>query len=74
MRLFVTVKTRARVQTVEALDATHFVVEVKPAPLEGKANRAVIQALAEHLGVAPSRLTLRSGATGKKKVFEVSGE
>lgn len=71
MRLFVTVKTNARAESVEAVDATHFVVAVKAQPIEGKANVAVAKILARYLGMAPSRLTLRSGATGKRKVFEM---
>lgn len=70
MHLFVTVKTRARAEHVEPIDATHFSVSVKAAPVEGKANIAVARALAQHLGVAVSALTLRSGATGKRKVFD----
>lgn len=70
MRLFVTVRTNAPEERVEQVDETHFVVTVKAQPIEGKANTAVIKALARHLGIAPSRMTLRSGATGKRKVFE----
>lgn len=69
MRLFVTVKTTAREEKVEEKDATHFAVSVKAQPIDGKANVAVAKALARHLGVAPSRLLLRSGATSKSKVF-----
>ncbi|MFZ3031426.1 MAG: DUF167 domain-containing protein [Candidatus Moraniibacteriota bacterium] len=69
MRLFVTVKTAAREEKVEEKDATHFAVSVKAQPIDGKANVAVAKALARHLGVAPSRLSLRSGATSKSKVF-----
>lgn len=69
MRLFVTVKTTAREEKVEEKDATHFSVSVKAQPIDGKANVAVAKALSRHLGVAPSRLLLRSGAAGKSKVF-----
>lgn len=70
MRLFVTVRTNAPEERVEQVDETHFVVTVKAQSIEGKANTAVIKALARHLGIAPSRMMLRSGATGKRKVFE----
>lgn len=69
MRLFVTVKTAAREEKVEEKDTTHFVVSVKAPPIDGKANIAVAKTLSRHLGVAPSRLSLRSGATSKSKVF-----
>lgn len=73
MRIFVTVKTRAREERVERVDETHFSVFVKALPIENKANAAVTRALARFLGIAPTCLTLRSGATGKRKVFEVAG-
>lgn len=66
-----TVKTKAQKEQVEEEDATHFIVSVKALPIEGKANEAVRRALAGHLGVLRSALLLRSGATGKRKVFEL---
>lgn len=71
MRIFVTAKTRAREEGVEQKDDTHFVVSVKAMPVEGKANDAIIRLLAKHLKVAKSSLVLRSGATGKNKVFDL---
>lgn len=71
MRIFVTAKTRAREEGVEQKDATHFVVSVKAMPVEGKANDAIIRLLAKHLKIPKSHLTLRSGATGKNKVFDL---
>lgn len=70
MRIFVTVKANAREERVEQVDETHFVVSVKTLPIEGRANVAVTKALARFLKIAPSGLALRSGATGKRKVFE----
>lgn len=71
MRYFVTVKTKAREERFEAIDATHFRVTVKALPIEGRANTAVAKALARNLGVAVSRLTLIAGASGTRKVFEI---
>lgn len=70
MKLFVTAKTNKKEIGVIQKDATHFIVSVKAAPVEGKANAAIAKALAKFLGIAPSRLVLRSGATAKSKVFE----
>jgi uncharacterized protein YggU (UPF0235/DUF167 family) len=70
MRLFVTVKTRAQEEHVEAVDTTHFIVSVKAAPIDGEANRAIQRALANHLGITMNRLALRAGVTGKRKVFD----
>jgi uncharacterized protein (TIGR00251 family) len=46
-------------------------VYVREPALEGKANEAVVKLLAKHLGVAPSRLDLVSGASSRVKRFRV---
>jgi uncharacterized protein YggU (UPF0235/DUF167 family) len=38
---------------------------------KGAANAAITKLLAKELGVAPSRLTLKRGATSRQKVFEL---
>ncbi len=73
MRIFVIAKTGAKEEKVEMVDTTHCVVMVKAQPVEGKANDAIVKALAKHLGVSRSSLSLRSGATGKNKVFDLVG-
>jgi uncharacterized protein (TIGR00251 family) len=46
-------------------------VRVTAAPADGKANAAVIKALADALGTRPSGLTLISGHTGRDKRIQV---
>ena len=46
-------------------------ITVTAPPDEGRANAAVTALLAHVLGVAPSRLTLISGATARDKVFRL---
>ncbi len=41
---------------------------------EGRANKRLIEILAEHLGVPKSRLRLVSGARSRDKLVEVAGE
>jgi uncharacterized protein YggU (UPF0235/DUF167 family) len=48
-------------------------VSVATAPEDGKANAAIIQALAEWLGVKPSALRQEAGATARDKKFLVAG-
>jgi uncharacterized protein YggU (UPF0235/DUF167 family) len=47
-------------------------VYVRERALEGKATAAVIRVLAEHFGVAPSRVELVSGATSRVKRFRIA--
>ncbi len=49
------------------------VVRVRAPAAEGRATDEARRALAAALGVAPSRVALRSGARSRRKVFEVDG-
>ena len=51
------------------MGATH--VYVNAPPLEGKANRAVVEALAKHFEVSRGKVILLWGEKSKNKVFEI---
>jgi uncharacterized protein YggU (UPF0235/DUF167 family) len=53
------------------LDGSRFLIRVTVTPEDGKANKAVQKLLAKALGVAPTRLSLLRGATGRDKVFRL---
>ena len=72
MKLFIKVKTGKRATKVTKISDTQYLVEVTARPEKGKANGAVVRALAEHLGVAVSRLSISAGTTGQTKIIEVS--
>ena len=72
MKITIKVKTSAKQAKVENTGKNEYRVSVKAKPVEGKANDAVRQALAEHFGVARSRVTLITGQTSKIKIFEIS--
>lgn len=42
-------------------------------PERGRANRALVELLAEALGVPRERVTVVAGASGRRKVVEVEG-
>ena len=46
-------------------------VYVNAPPLEGKANKAVVEALADYLKIKKSKIILIRGEKSKNKVFEV---
>lgn len=71
MKFFVSVKARAKMQKVERFDAQHFKVWVKEPPIEGKANEAVLRAMADFLDVPFSQLQIVSGQTSNQKVIEM---
>lgn len=48
-----------------------FVISIKEPPVQGRANDAIIKALAKHFNVSNSQVRLISGASSKRKVFEI---
>ncbi|MDR7419588.1 MAG: DUF167 domain-containing protein [Armatimonadota bacterium] len=71
MRLSVHVTPRARHERVERLDATTLRVAVTAPPHEGRANAAIIEAVAAYLGVAPSRVRIVRGHAARRKVLDI---
>lgn len=70
MKIRVDVKPNSKVAFVEPVE-DHLVVRVKEPPSEGKANLAVLRAVAEYYRVAPGDVRLVSGLSGRHKVVEV---
>jgi uncharacterized protein YggU (UPF0235/DUF167 family) len=50
------------------------VVRVREPATDGRANRAVVEAVADALGVARRAVRITSGASARRKVVEVDGE
>lgn len=73
MKIFVKAKPGAYEERVEKIDDLHFVVSVKEPPIQGRANAAIIKALAGYFGVAISNVKMLSGFTSRQKIFEISG-
>ncbi|MDP3963508.1 MAG: DUF167 domain-containing protein [bacterium] len=71
MKIFIAAKPGAKKPRIEQVDDTHIVVAVKERPEDGKANAAIIKAVAAHFGVAASRVRMISGRTARKKVVEI---
>lgn len=86
MRIFVRAKTLAKENKVEKISGDlnlfnsnsendesrlSFVVSVKESPTQGKANEAIIKALADYFKVSKFDVKIISGRTSKKKIIEI---
>ena len=71
MKIFVKAKSRAKENKIEKIDESNFIVSVKEAPVEGRANRAVIRVLADYFNIAQSNIRIISGHNSKQKVIEI---
>ena len=71
MKIFVKTKPQAREVGVEKIDDEHFIVSVKEAPEHGRANTAVIKALAKHFDVSNSQVEILAGHTARNKIISI---
>ena len=72
-RLRVKVQARARRNEVVGCQGDVWRVKVNAPPVEGRANQAVIELLAEHLRVPKSSIRIVSGERASLKLIEVTG-
>ncbi len=71
MKIIVKVKPKAKFTKIEKQADGSFEVWVKESPVEGKANEAVMKALAEFLGVSKNTVRIIKGAKSKNKAFVI---
>lgn len=84
MRIVVKAKPSAREEKVELMtqptlnlgttktEPDIYKVSVKEPPVDGKANEAIIKALAKHFKTTRSNIKLISGQTSRKKIFDIT--
>jgi len=72
LKIFVKAKTNAREDLVLKIDETHFEVKTKELPINGRANLAIIELLADFFDVSKTNIQIVSGFSSKTKVFEVN--
>ena len=71
MRISVKVQPRAsKKKVVRGPDGT-LKAYLTEAPADGKANRALIEVLADFFGVKKTEITIISGLTSRKKIVEI---
>jgi uncharacterized protein len=71
-RLTLRVTPGARIEGI-AIAGGGLLVKTRSKAQDGQANAAVLGLLADALGVAPSRLRLLRGATGRDKLVQIEG-
>jgi uncharacterized protein len=69
-RLTVHVHVRARTERLE-WDGSTLQLWVREPPADGRANAAVIRAVARWVGIAPSQVAIVSGAAARHKLIEI---
>lgn len=69
MRIYVRAKPRAKKTAVQKTSENHYTVLVPQEPKEGRANGAIIAALAEYFNLPKSMIVMEAGEMSHNKVF-----
>ncbi len=70
MKINIKVVPNAKVPKIK-LENNGFKVYVNAPPEDGKANEAVIKALADYFKIKTSQIQILSGLTGRNKIIEI---
>ena len=66
--LRVKVKPNSRIEALAKLEDGSWEARVKAAPVDGKANAALIALIAGHFKVRKAQVSIKSGASGRLKL------
>lgn len=73
MKIYITAKPKSKKEYIKKIDDIHYTVAVKELPLLGKANQAIISALAKYFSIPPYKIHILYGEKSKQKVVEIPG-
>ncbi|MFH1029737.1 MAG: DUF167 domain-containing protein [bacterium] len=71
MLLNIKVIPRAKKNEVIKIDEGHYRARLTAAPVNGKANEALIKVLSEYFGVSKSAVVIVRGEKGREKAIEI---
>lgn len=71
MNISVKVKPNSKAEKVEKISDAEFLLSVKSAPKENKANKAAVELLSEYLDIPKSRITIIRGHRSSNKIISI---
>lgn len=71
MRITVKVKLNSKIESVEIIDEKNLAIKVRARPIDGEANKRIIELLSEYYKVPKSRIEIVSGLKSKTKIIEI---
>jgi uncharacterized protein len=66
------VKPGSRVDGLTELDDGSWLARVKAQPVDGKANAALVDLIADHFGVRKAQVRIKSGSAGRSKLVTLT--
>jgi uncharacterized protein (TIGR00251 family) len=72
MKIFVKVKTKAKIKKLIKIDETHYSISINSLPEKGKANKEILKTLAKYFDIAISKIKILTGEKSKEKIIEIT--
>lgn len=73
LTLRIKVKPNARTSSLEQSADGGWIAKLKSPPVDGKANRELVELVADHFRCSKSAVTIKTGAASRTKVVQVGG-
>lgn len=67
----VKVKPNARASLLQQDETGAWLAQLRSPPVDGKANAELIDLVAHHFGCRKSQVTIKSGASGRRKLVKI---
>lgn len=71
MRIYVRVSPRSSKKEIVKVSDGEYKVKLTAAPVEGEANKMLVEMLADYFGVSKSRVEIVGGKSAKTKIVDV---
>lgn len=71
MKIFVKIKTKAKIKRLVEIDKTHYTISISALPEKGKANKEILKTLAKYFDTSVSKIQIISGEKSKVKIIEI---
>lgn len=71
MRITIRARPGSKKEFIEKIDEENYIVSVKEPPVKGRANKALIKALAGYFKTSPINVRIIAGHTSRIKIIDI---
>ncbi len=72
MKIFVKVKSNTSQEKIEQKDSNYFEIWTKKPAINGKANKDILNLLAEYFKISLSEISIISGFKSREKIIQIN--
>lgn len=71
MKIYIKAKPKSKREYIKKIDDTHYTIAVKEPPIMGRANQAIIKAMAKYFDKPSFQINIISGEKSKQKIISI---